>query len=111
MTLTRPGGGAGGGAGGQFGDRRVDSVTPPRSLYASSLTLRLLAHSEARAARKARDHALYQSAGLLILAGLVDSKTGKPVDDTAALLGALASLNDLSRDNPKWSDWKIRGQE
>ena len=67
--------------------------------------------AEARAARKARDHALYQSAGLLILAGLVDSQTGKPVDDTAALLGALASLNGLSRDNPKWSDWKIRGQE
>ena len=67
--------------------------------------------AEARAARKARDHALYQSAGLLIMAGLVDSQTGKPVDDTAALLGALASLNDLSRDNPKWSDWKIRGQE
>jgi len=67
--------------------------------------------AEARAARKARDHALYQSAGLLIIAGLVDSQTGKPVDDTAALLGALASLNDLSRDNPKWSDWKIRGQE
>ena len=67
--------------------------------------------AEAKAARKARDHALYQSAGLLILAGLVDSQTGKPVDDAAALLGALASLNDLSRDNPKWSDWKIRGQE
>jgi len=67
--------------------------------------------AEARAARKAWDHALYQSAGLLIMAGLVDSQTGKPVDDTAALLGALASLNDLSRDNPKWSDWKIRGQE
>ncbi|GIL37757.1 conjugal transfer protein TraD [Phycicoccus sp. DTK01] len=67
--------------------------------------------AEARAARKARDHALYQSAGLLILAGLVDSQTGKPVDDTAALQGALASLNDLSRDNPTWSDGKIRGQE
>lgn len=67
--------------------------------------------AEAKAARKARDHALYQSAGLLIMAGLVDSKTGKPVDDTAALLGALASLNDLSRDNPKWADWRIRGQE
>jgi len=66
--------------------------------------------AKARAARKARDHALYQSAGLLIMAGLVDSKTGKPVDDAAALLGALAGLNDLSRDNPKWSDWKIRGQ-
>jgi len=66
---------------------------------------------EAKAARKARDHALYQSAGLLIMAGLVDGQTGKPVDDTTTLLGALASLNDLSRDNPKWSDWKIRGQE
>lgn len=62
-----------------------------------------------KAARKARDHALYQSAGLLIMAGLVDSQSGKPVDDAAALLGALVSLNDLSRDNPKWSDWKIRG--
>jgi len=67
--------------------------------------------AEAKSSRKARDHALYQSAGLLILAGLVDGKTGKPVDDAAALVGALASLNDLSRDNPKWSDWKIRGQE
>jgi len=66
--------------------------------------------AEARAARKARDHALYQSAGLLIMAGLVDSRTGKPVDDAASLLGALAGLNDLSRDNPKWSDWKVRGQ-
>lgn len=42
---------------------------------------------------------------------LVDGKRGKPVDDAAALLDALASLNDLSRDNPKWLDWKIRGQE
>ncbi|EED3335429.1 conjugal transfer protein TraD [Salmonella enterica subsp. enterica] len=67
--------------------------------------------AEARAVRKARDHALYQSAGLLIMAGLVDSQTGKPIDDAAALLGALTSLNDLPRDNPKWSDWKIRGQE
>jgi len=67
--------------------------------------------AEAKSSRKARDHALYQSAELLILAGLVDGKTGKPVDDAAALVGALASLNDLSRDNPKWSDWKIRGQE
>ncbi|HGN2085551.1 TPA: hypothetical protein ACKRYF_003543, partial [Proteus mirabilis] len=41
--------------------------------------------AEAKAARKARDHALYQSAGLLIMAGLVDSQTGKPVDDPAKL--------------------------
>lgn len=67
--------------------------------------------AEAKAARKARDHALYQSAGLLIMAGLVDSQTGKPLDTPASLLGALAGLHDLSRDNPKWSDWEIRGQE
>jgi hypothetical protein len=47
--------------------------------------------AEARAARKARDHALYQSAGLLIMAGLVDGRTGKPLGMPAALLGALAS--------------------
>ncbi|MDE9519437.1 conjugal transfer protein TraD [Xenorhabdus bovienii] len=74
-----------------------------------------LIQAEKRAAakteRKARDHALYRSAGLLILAGLVDSKTGKPIDESATLLGALASLNELSRDNPKWSEWKIKGEE
>lgn len=67
--------------------------------------------AEAKAARKARDHALYQSAGLLIMAGLVDSQTGKPMDEPAKLLGALISLNELSRDNSKWEEWKIRGQE
>lgn len=66
--------------------------------------------AEAKAARKARDHALYQSAGLLIMAGLVDRQTGKPVDDPAKLLGALVSLHELSRDNPKWEEWKLKGQ-
>ena len=46
--------------------------------------------AEARAARKARDHALYQSAGLLIMARLVDSQTGKPVDDTASSAGCIS---------------------
>lgn len=32
------------------------------------------------ATRKARDHELYESAGLLILAGLVDTKTGQDND-------------------------------
>ncbi|WP_299997288.1 hypothetical protein [uncultured Cedecea sp.] len=32
-------------------------------------------------------------------------------DDTAALLGALARLNELPRDNTIWSDSEIRGQE
>jgi len=41
----------------------------------------------------------------------LDNKKLSRIDDAAALVGALASLNDLSRDNPKWSDWKTRGQE
>ena len=44
------------------------------------------------------------------MAGLVDSQTGKPVDDPAKLLGALVSLHELSRDNPKWEEWKLKGQ-
>lgn len=44
------------------------------------------------------------------MAGLVDSQSGKPTDNAAALLGALSSLNDLSRDNPKWQEWKIKGE-
>lgn len=65
----------------------------------------------ARLERKARDHQLYQSAGLMILAGLVDRKTGKPTIDKAALVGALSGLNELTKDNPKWLEWKNRGEK
>ena len=61
--------------------------------------------AQAKADRKARDHALYQVAGLLIVAGLVDSKTGQPKVDPAALVGALSSLGDLPKDHPKWTEW------
>ncbi|MGC9237854.1 MAG: hypothetical protein ACP5GF_13355, partial [Thiomonas sp.] len=47
-------------------------------------------NAERVAQRKARDHALYQSAGLMILAGLVDTGTGMPVCDRGVLLGGLA---------------------
>ena len=46
----------------------------------------------ARAERKARDHELYKAAGLMIVAGLVDSKTGKPKFSAAELVGALAGI-------------------
>jgi len=42
----------------------------------------------AKAERTARTHELCNSAGLLILAGLVDTKTGKPAIDKGELLGA-----------------------
>jgi hypothetical protein len=65
----------------------------------------------ARAERKARDHELFKVAGLLSLVGLVDKETGKPVVDVASLVGALAGLSELPRDNPKWQEWKQKGNE
>ena len=59
--------------------------------------------------RKARDHELYQSAGLMILAGLVDSKTGLPTWDKGELLGALASLGQANAAPEKRAEWKARG--
>jgi hypothetical protein len=63
----------------------------------------------AEAERKARDHELYQAAGLLSLAGLVDKKTGKPTMDRGELLGALLGLAKLPADNPKRTEWKRAG--
>lgn len=59
--------------------------------------------------RKARDHELYQSAGLLILAGLVDTKTGMPTMDKGELLGALVSLANANTPTEQRAEWKARG--
>jgi hypothetical protein len=66
-------------------------------------------NAEKAADRKARDHELYQSAGLLILAGLVDTRTGKPTRDQGELLGALASLAEAYVDDTKRAAWKAKG--
>lgn len=66
-------------------------------------------NSEKAAARKARDHELYQSAGLMILAGLVDTVTGKPTRDRGELLGALVSLAEANVDDAKKAAWKAKG--
>lgn len=76
---------------------------------AATLLLQAEKNAEKKAERKARDHELYNSAGLLILAGLVDTKTGKPTIDKAELLGALMSLANVSPDNPKRAEWKKAG--
>lgn len=69
-----------------------------------------IVNAEKQAVRKARDHELYQSAGLLILAGLVDTKTGKPTIDRAELLGALLGLAKVPADDSRRSDWKRAGE-
>lgn len=61
------------------------------------------------AERKARDHELYESAGLMILAGLIDTKTGKPTRDRGELLGALVSLAEAQVDDAKRAAWKAKG--
>lgn len=64
-----------------------------------------------KVARKARDHELYNSAGLMIVAGLVDTVTGKPLIDKAELLGALMGLAKVPADDARRADWKKAGSD
>lgn len=68
-----------------------------------------IVNAEKLAERKRRDHELYQSAGLLILAGLVDTKTGKPTLDRGELLGALLGLAKVPADDSRRAEWKRAG--
>lgn len=47
----------------------------------------------------------------MIVARLVDSKTGKPKFSAAELVGALAGIAELPRNHPKWQEWEKRGKE
>jgi fructose-1,6-bisphosphatase len=49
---------------------------------------------EQRQLRKKRDHALYRAAGLLGVAGVVDTVTGELRIDAGVLVGALVSLTE-----------------
>lgn len=66
-------------------------------------------NAEKKIIRKARDRELYKAAGLLIMAGLVDSKLGAPVIDPCELLGALLELAKAPADDPRRAEWKRAG--
>jgi hypothetical protein len=68
-----------------------------------------IVNAEKLADRKARDHELYQVAGLLSLAGLVDKQTGKPLTDRGELLGALLGLAKVPADDSRRAEWKRAG--
>ncbi|EBG3748877.1 hypothetical protein FIX32_21485 [Salmonella enterica] len=68
-----------------------------------------IVNAEKLAERKRRDRELYQSAGLLILAGLVDTKTGVPTRDRGELLGALLALAGSEATTEKRAEWKKKG--
>ncbi len=61
------------------------------------------------ATRKARDRELYNAAGLLILAGLVNSRTGMPQSDRGELLGALMELAQVPPGDHRRAGWKRAG--
>jgi len=63
----------------------------------------------AKAARDARTHELCESAGLMGLAGLVDTLTGKPTIDRGELMGALLGLAKVPAADPRRADWKRAG--
>lgn len=68
-----------------------------------------IVNAEKVSERKARDHELYQVAGLLSLAGLVDKQTGKPMTDRGELLGALLGLAKVPADDQRRAEWKRAG--
>ena len=63
----------------------------------------------AKAERAVRTHELCNSAGLLILAGLVDTKSGQPTIDKGELLGALLGLAKVTAEDPRRLEWKRAG--
>jgi len=65
--------------------------------------------AERSAKDRARTHELIKSAGLLIMAGLVDSATGEPIWDRCELLGALSSMADAKIDEARRKMWKEKG--
>jgi len=67
--------------------------------------------AERSAKEKARTHELIKSAGLLIMAGLVDSATGEPLWDRGELLGALTSMAEAQIDPIKRKSWKEKGSK
>lgn len=54
-------------------------------------------------------HEPYDSAGLLIMAGFVDTKTGKPLSDPAELLGALMGLAQVPAEDSRREEWRRAG--
>lgn len=68
-----------------------------------------IVNAEKLATRKARDRELYNAAGLMILAGLVDSRTGMPVLDRGELLGALMELSRVPLEDKRRMQWKRNG--
>lgn len=88
-------------------EKAAERATKAR--VAASALIQREKKAAALAARKARTHELCESAGLMGLAGLVDTTTGKPTIDRAELLGALLGLASVPADDPRRGQWRQAG--
>ncbi len=68
-----------------------------------------LVNAEKTKKREARNHEMFRAAGLMSLAGLLDTETGLPKIDRGELLGALMGLAAVPSDDPKRAKWKAVG--
>ena len=68
-------------------------------------------NAAAKAADKKRTHELIQSGLLMVAAGLVDKKTGKPNISRAELVGALSSMAKLPPTHERRRTWQQEGQQ
>ena len=69
-------------------------------------------HKARKDARRKRNHEMFESAGLLILVDLVDSRTGTPSVDRGALLGGLLAVAKTLGNGPessRFQEWKKSG--
>ena len=83
------------------------------SAKAALAELRRIQNQKAKKeARKKRNHALFESAGLMILADLVASESGLPAFDRGALLGGLMAVSKTLVSGPesqRFQEWKSSG--
>ena len=89
------------------------STERAKAAKAALTELRLVQnHKAQKDARKKRNHELFEAAGLMILADLVDTKTGIPTVDRGALLGGLLAVAKTLGSGPEATNvqkWKNTG--
>ena len=85
------------------------SVRAAKAKQAAANLISAEKKSAEKSERTARTHELCNSAGLLVLAGLVDKKSGKPTLDQSELLGALLGLSKVPSGDPRRKEWKRAG--
>lgn len=89
-------------------DALVKAEKAEERAESARIAARAIVKDRSAAERKARDHRMYQAAGLMGLAGLLDSATGELKYKPAALLGAFLGLVKVEEPH-RWARWEQEG--